>query len=540
MASFSGNIVDIPGKRIFSGKLEITDGRISDIVECGPQDPSSAYILPGFIDSHIHIESTLMTPANFAPVAASRGVTGVIADPHEIANVLGVEGVEFMLENAALSRFNFHFAASPCVPSTVFETSGATLDSNDVRELLKRPGIYGLGEMMNVPGLVFSDSEVLAKIAAARELGKPIDGHAPGYSEEWIAKCAEAGISTDHECSTLEEAHLRLKYGMKVIIREGSAARNYDALAPLLGEDEYADSILFCSDDKYANELCEGYIDSLVRESVRRGYPLWNVLKAACINPVLHYGIADGILRKGDWADFIVVDNLRDFHILDARVGGGKAGETTVKYSHIPNRFKALPLKTSDIEIKAETPRVRIIKASDGSLWTDSLVDDARIENGMAVSDPSRDILKIIVLNRYEPGKKPAIGFISGFSFKKGAMACSIGHDSHNIIATGVNDEEILKVANAIVECRGGMAVSDGEHLETLPLPVAGLMSDRPCEEVAGNYNRLLKLVAAAGCPFNAPFMTMSFMPLPVIPRLKLTDKGLFDGEKFCFTELFV
>ena len=540
--------MDILQERIFAGTIEIefagadAPGRIAGITETGPEDSSLDYVLPGFIDSHVHIESTLLTPANYAPLASEHGVTGAICDPHEIANVLGVEGVDYMLGSAAQVRFNFHFAASPCVPSTAFEHSGAVLDSAAVEALLRKDGIYGLGEMMNVPGLVFGDPEVLAKVGAARRLGKPIDGHMPGASEEWVKICAGAGIVTDHECSDLGEAELRLENGISVLIREGSAARNFSALHPLLSEDRHRGKLMFCSDDKYADDLQSGYIDDLVRESVRLGHPLWNVLRAACINPVLTYGTADGILRQGDKADFIVVSDLNEFAVKGAYVGGRKAGErlSSGESAPAPNNFKALPLQASDIAVPAKGGGIRVIRAFDGELLTESVICDARVEDGMAVSDTDNDVLKLIVYNRYTPGAKPAVGFVSGFALKSGAIACSIGHDSHNITALGCSDGEIARAVNALVESRGGMAVvSPTEGTVVLPLPVAGLMSDEPGEKVAAQYRKIKEAVLTTGCTLQAPLMTMSFLPLPVIPKLKLTDIALFDSEKFEFCELF-
>lgn len=549
MKEITGHIVDIPGKQIYPGKVTIQDNRIKSIEKLGEVPSGSPYILPGFIDSHVHIESTLLTPENFAPFAAEHGTTGVVTDPHEIANVLGIPGVDYMIQSASKCHFNFHFGAPSCVPSTTFETSGATLDSNDVKSLIARDDIYGLCEMMNVPGLVFKDSEVLAKLEATRAAGKPIDGHMPGASDDAIKECAAAGISTDHECSEIEDAVGKLEQGIKILIREGSAACNYDILAPLLGEDKWADMLMFCTDDKYVNELKYGYIDELVRESIRRGYPLWNVLKAACINPVKHFGLNDGMLREGDKADFILVDSLEKFNILSTYVDGievalnGKATDAikaaSASSEDIPNNFNALPLCEKDLFVEPESNCMRVITATDGSLLTGSLDAEPLVENGNTVSDVKRDILKIAVYNRYEQGAKPAIGFIQGFALKEGAIACSIGHDSHNITAIGVSDEEIVKVINTVVACKGGMAVSDGKKVESLPLEVAGLMSSAKGEEVASKFDVLLKTAKKIGCPFNAPFMTMAFMPLPVIPELKITDKSLFDVQSFDFCSLF-
>ena len=545
MARITGNIVDIPAKRVFPGAVVFDSGRIVSIQESDDVPEGSPYIMPGFVDSHVHIESTLLTPRHFAPLSLSHGVTSVVTDPHEIANVLGVRGVEFMLEDASGCHFNFHFGAPSCVPSTPFETSGATLSSSDVRQLLSRDDIYGLCEMMNVPGLMSGDPEVLAKLGACTDAGKVADGHMPGASAEAVDECVLHGISTDHECSDIQDARFKLSRGVRILIREGSAACNYDSLCPLLAEDRWQDMLMFCTDDKYVNELKEGYIDALVRESVRRGFPLWNILKAACVNPVLHYGLNDGLLRPGDKADFIVVDSLTDFNVLEAYVDGVKAsfdasataseGESTAP----PNNFNALELSPEDLRVEPQGRNIRLITASDGSLLTGCAVEAPLVVDGNVVSDPARDILKIIVNNRYEPAQKPAIGFIRGFALKKGAIACSIGHDSHNVTAIGVSDEQIARVVNAVVASKGGMAVSDADGVATLPLEVAGLMSSLPGEEVAAKFEVLLRKARQIGCPFNAPFMTMAFMSLPVIPDLKITDKGLFDVLTFSFSPIF-
>ena len=552
----TGNIVDIFHQRIYLGSINYSQssasesGRILNITQLGDEDPTQNYLLPGFVDAHIHIESTLLTPAHFAPIAAQHGVTSVFADPHEIANVLGMEGVEYMLDNAATVNYNFHFAASPCVPCTSFEHAGGALTSENIRQLLQHDDIYGLGEMMNIPGLVFGDPEVLAKIEAARQAGKPIDGHMPGASEEWVQRCAEAGITTDHESMTLDEARMKLRHGIRILIREGSAARNYDALSPLLSDDSVANHLMFCSDDKYADELIEGYIDDMVRESIRRGYPLWNVLKAACLNPILHFGVSDGLLRKGDRADFISVNNLHDFNIIETYVGGCKAGSaalntTSSSHSNIlasktPNNFLAHKLTPTDIHLEASGKQIRVMNIHDGQLWTDALTRPAKIVEGSVVSDTNTDTLKIIVLNRYAEGARPAIGFVSGFGLKHGAMGCSIGHDSHNIVALGTSDEAICQVINALVESRGGMSVLDPtQGIVTLPLPVAGLMSEKEASDVASTYQYILQAVRNTGCPLQAPFMTLSFLTLPVIPQLKMTDISLFDVEKFSFTSIF-
>lgn len=543
-ARISGHIVDIPGKRIFDGIVTVSDGKIRKIEECAA-DAGALFILPGFIDSHIHIESTLLTPEKYAALAVTRGVVAVVSDPHEIANVLGVEGIDYMIENGRRVHFHFNFEASSCVPCTPFETAGGSLGADDIAALLERDEICAEGEFMNAFGVITGDKECLAKIDAAKKAGKVIDGHAPGLDRESLARYAAAGIATDHECVTLEEAQERISLGMTIQIRQGSAASDFKALSPLFAS--HSDHLCLCSDDKYPNELLQGYIDAMVRDAVKAGYPLWNVLNAACIEPVKLYGLRHGQLKEGDGADFIVVDNLRDFNVLMTYIDGirvfGPECESIEKAASAPetypNKFAAKEIFAQDIAVKAHGANalLKVITATDLSLRTGMELIRARIENGLVAADPSRDILKIIVYNRYESAA-PSVAFIRGFTLKKGAMASTIAHDSHNIVAIGTCDEEIVKVVNRLVALRGGIVASDGELLSELPLPIAGLMSGEDGRQIACKYSLLKQMVCEMGCTFNAPFMTMAFMALPVIPDLKLTDKGLFDVTKFEFTPL--
>lgn len=540
-----GHIVDVVNKRLFDGTINVVDGRISEIRECPvPQD--APYIMPGFVDSHIHIESTLLSPAQYAALAVTKGVVAIATDPHEIANVCGMEGMDFMMGNAAKVRFHFHFGAPSCVPCTGFETAGAVLDHNDIASLLKKDEVYGVAEFMNAFGVVSGDPECQAKLKAARDAGKPVDGHAPGIGGDMLRNYAAAGITTDHECVTLEEGQERLDCGIKVQIREGSAASDFEALSPLLASN--GDNLMFCSDDKYPNELKEGYIDTMVSKSVKKGYPLWNVLNAACLTPAIHYNMKHGLLREGDAADFIVVDSLTNFNVLATYIDGVKVfGEGSLvkeaffiddtPESGYPNKFAAERIAASDLSVKKTGEVLKVMVARDLSLRTGLEMTAPKTENGFVVPDIDRDILKLVVYNRYVKAA-PQVAFIKGFNLKSGAMASTIAHDSHNIIAIGTSDEEIAKVINALVEIKGGIAISDGRTMNSLPLPIAGLMTPEDGDKVAEKYRLLKRQASVQGCPFNAPYMTMAFMALPVIPDIKLTDKGLFDATTFTFTSL--
>ncbi len=543
-----GNIVDIVNKKIFRGCLCIRNGKIDSIKELDSATSNFGFILPGFIDSHIHIESTLLTPENFAKMAVQRGTLAVVADPHEIANVLGIEGVNFMIQNGKKVRFHFNFGASPCVPSTSFETNGATLNSHQIAELLQNDDIYGLAEMMNVPGVLFGDKETMAKIKAARLLEKPIDGHAPNVSGDQLKQYFKAGVSTDHECTTLKEGLEHIQIGMKVQIREGSAACDFDKLYPLLFD--YPESVMFCTDDKYPDELANGHIDSLVTRSIQNGVPFWNALEAACVTPVRHYHLKQGLLQTGDAADFIIVDNLTDFSTQSAFLNGVQVFtkqngftddfflDKTPLYSY-PNNFNAYKLLLGDLKVTPKSDKMKVIVSSEGSLLTTVDIVSPLIKDGNVISNTENDVLKMVCYNRYSEAR-PQIAFVRGFGLKRGAIASTIAHDSHNIIAIGTNDEDIVNVINYLVDIKGGLAVTDGNNILDLPLPIAGLMSPRSGDIVGERHKELKLLSKKIGCNYSAPFMTMAFMALPVIPELKLTDKGLFDGNIFQFTDLFV
>ncbi|MEY3873361.1 MAG: adenine deaminase [Bacteroidota bacterium] len=534
----SGQYMDIVGKKIFPAQLKIEDGFITSIEPCATA--GSGFLMPGFIDSHVHIESSMLIPSAFARLAVTHGTIGTVSDPHEIANVCGVDGVHYMIQNGKQVPFHFFFGAPSCVPATEFETAGAAIRSDEVEKLLSSPDIYYLSEMMNFPGVLFKDEEVLKKIAAAHKFGKPVDGHAPGLRGDQAKQYIEAGISTDHECFTKEEALDKLKYGMKILIREGSAAKNFEALYELI--DEYASMTMLCSDDKHPDSLLEGHINKLCARAVAKGMDVFNVLRAACVNPVHHYKLPTGLLKVGDPANFIVVKDLTTFDVAQTYINGALVAENG--QSHIKavladaiNQFDAAPITEKDIQIEAalypsKDNLIPVIEAIDEQLITNCLWETACIEAGLLISNIERDVLKIVVYNRYHKAA-PKVAFIKNFGFKLGAIASTVAHDSHNIIAVGVNDAEIVAAINLVIKEKGGIScVKDGVD-KVLGLPVAGLMSLQDPYEVATQYTAIDKMAKSLGSKLGSPFMTLSFMALLVIPHLKLSDKGLFDGDQF-------
>lgn len=537
----SANIVDWRQKRIFHGEVGVENGRIVFIRES--PGSSGRYILPGFVDAHVHIESSMLAPAEFARLAVVHGTVATVSDPHEIANVLGKEGVYYMIENGRQSPLKFNFGAPSCVPATAFETAGAVIDAAGVAELLAHPEVRYLAEMMNYPGVLTGEAEVLAKLAAARRLGKPVDGHAPGLRGEEARRYIEAGITTDHECFTYEEGLEKLQYGMKILIREGSAAKNFDALIDLLPQ--FPDRIMFCSDDKHPDDLLAGHINQLAARAVAHGCDLFDVVRAACVHPVEHYGLDVGLLRAGDPADFIIVNNLSDFTVEATYIDGRKVsdgGRSLIERveAAVVNRFNTGPKVLEEFLLPARSAKVRVIRAIDGSLVTEGFEAAVREESGYAVADPPRDLLKLAVINRYEEAP-PALAFIHGFGLQGGAIASCVGHDSHNIIAVGADDAALCRAVNLVVEQKGGIAAVYQNETHVLPLPLAGIMTTADGYQVARAYQRIDAFVKEQmGSRLRAPYMTLSFMALLVIPDLKLSDKGLFTGKSFAFTELFV
>ncbi|SEW15668.1 Adenine deaminase [Chitinophaga sp. YR573] len=536
----SGNLIDILQQSIYPATIQVTDGRISSITP--NENVYDQYLLPGFVDAHVHVESSMLTPSQFARLAVVHGTVATVSDPHEIANVLGVEGVEYMLKNGKEVPFKFCFGAPSCVPATTFETAGATVSVADVEALLAKPEVLYLTEMMNFPGVLHEQPDVMAKIAAAKRAGKPVDGHAPGLRGKDAQKYIAAGISTDHECFTAEEALDKLQYGMQILIREGSAARNFDALIPLL--DEHYEKMMFCSDDKHPDNLVEGHINVLVKRALALKLDLFKVLRVACVNPVLHYKIPAGLLRVGDPADFIVIDDLHDFNILSTYIDGALVADKGVTLidsivAPVINNFDCVPSIPSDFWIPAsgDTVTVKVIESLDGQLITNSLLETLPVRDGVVNSSVEKDVLKLAVVNRYHPAPV-ALGFIRNFGFSHGAIASSVAHDSHNIIAVGVDDVSISLAVNAVIAAHGGVSVVRDGVASVLPLPVAGLMSNLDGYEVAARYSELDAAAKALGSQLGAPFMTLSFMALLVIPHLKLSDLGLFDGDTFSFTNV--
>lgn len=538
----SGNIVDIFDHQIFFGELTIVDGRIKTIEKKVPAETdlqNAAYILPGFIDSHVHIESSMLVPAEFAKLAVVHGTVATISDPHEIANVCGMAGVEFMIANGKTVPFKFHFGAPSCVPATIFETAGATLSPADIDTLLQKEEIKYLSEMMNFPGVLIGDEAVLQKIASAKKYNKPVDGHAPGLRGIDAKKYIEAGISTDHECFTEEEANEKLQYGMKILIREGSAAKNFDALIGLLHD--YADEMMFCSDDKHPDSLTDGHINQLCARAIAAGIDIFKVLQAACINPVLHYNMDVGLLRAGDAADFILVEDLVNFNVIQTYIDGILVAEKGKSFIHsdkseIINQFNCDELLPAAFSCKhLGEKEIYVIEALEGQLITNKLICAPNIINDEIISDLNNDILKMVVVNRYK-NAPVAKAFVKNFGLKKGAIASTVAHDSHNIIAVGVDDESICKAVNLVIQEQGGVSSVSTNRKLILPLPVAGLMSNEDGYKVAAAYTAIDKMVKEElGSTLAAPFMTLSFMALLVIPHLKLSDLGLFDGDQFKF-----
>jgi adenine deaminase len=536
--TIQGQYVDILNKRIYPASVFIQEGIIVSITECN--EAPNQFILPGFIDSHVHIESSMLVPSSFARLAVVHGTIGTISDPHEIANVCGLEGVQYMIDNGKKVPFHFFFGAPSCVPATQFETTGAVIDSEAITKLLASPDIYYLSEMMNFPGVLQQDAEVMQKIKAAHAIGKPVDGHAPGLMGDLAKQYIEAGISTDHECFTIEEAVDKLSFGMHILIREGSAAKNFEALYELI--DDHPKKIMLCSDDKHPDSLLEGHINQLCARAVAKGINVFNVLRTACINPVIHYQLPTGFARVHDPANLILVEDLTNFKVLETYINGqlvAKDGHSLIEsiQSTNINQFNAHPIALSALELPianypSKDGMVPVIHAIDGQLITNLVWTKPTIKDNKIVADSEKDILKVVVYNRYHAAT-PKVGLIQSFGFKSGAIASTVAHDSHNIIAVGVDDESILKAINLVVHEKGGISCVHGEASSVIGLPVAGLMSTADPYQVAKDYIEIDKMAKSLGTQLGSPFMTLSFMALLVIPHIKMSDLGLFDGDQF-------
>ena len=540
MKTISGNIVDVISKTITKGKVLFENGKI---IAIEPTDEvENQYIIPGFVDGHIHIESSMMLPSEFARYSVIHGTVACVCDPHEMANVCGVEGIDYMIENGRNSPMKFYFGAPSCVPSTHFETSGAELDAEAVEKLLKRDDIYFLAEMMNFPGVIHKNKQVHAKLSAAQRIGKPIDGHAPELTGDDLIAYAAGGITTDHECMTIAEAEAKIALGITIQIREGSAAKNFDDLLPLIKK--YPDKIMFCSDDKHPDDLLKnGHINSLARRAVAGGYDPIDVLRICSLTPIKHYKLDVGLLQKGDDADFLIVNNLSDFEVQSTYIKGEKVSEkgkpTFPRYipTELINQFNAQKITIEQIRVIPTGSSLKVIHVDDGQLFTHEIQCKPKIDNGNVVSDIDNDVLKLVVYNRYQPSE-PAVGFIKNIGLKHGAMASTVAHDSHNIVAVGTSDTEIVSAINQIIDSRGGILACDGNKTCLLSLPVGGLLSDIEGNIIAERYEQVDAMAKDLGSTLRAPFMTVAFMSLLVIPELKLGDKGLFDGRNFKFVDL--
>jgi len=535
----TGMLVDVHQRNIYPAEINFNNGSINSIEKT--QNAPECFILPGLIDAHIHIESSMVTPGAFAMAAVQHGTTGVVSDPHEIANVLGIKGIDFMINDSVKVPLNFWFGAPSCVPATEFESSGASIDHVEIEKLLSRNEIKYLSEMMNYPGVINANKEVMMRIEAAKKKLKPIDGHAPGLTGEALRKYVSAGISTDHECSSLEEAKEKISLGMKILIREGSAARNLEALKELIKTNP--GMVMLCSDDLHPETLVKRHINIIVARLISEGFDKYDVIRSCTVNPVMHYGLDSGLLKVGQSADFILVDDIKKMNVKETWIKGNKVYDRgtvlfTYKKAENINQFNCSVIKPEDIAVPKEGQKMIVIEAFDGELLTKKVISDTGEKHNIE-SNIKEDILKIVVKDRYNDSP-PAIAFIKGFGLKQGAFASSVAHDSHNIICVGTTDDDIVSAVNEIVRLQGGLAVSSGGKISSLKLSIAGIMSDNSCEEVAADYEALTENVRSMGGKFKAPFMTLSFMALLVIPELKLSDKGLFDGEKFGFTSLFV
>ncbi len=533
-----GMLVDLFADEIYGAEITIEDGKIASLEKTDANQ--GPYILPGLVDAHIHIESSMLTPQQFARIAVSHGTVATVSDPHEIANVLGIAGVEYMIENSKGAQMKFFFGAPSCVPATSFESAGASVTANEIEFLFKNQNLLYLSEVMNYPGVIYGDEEVLRKIQIAKKYNKRIDGHAPGLSGNDLKTYIDAGVETDHECSGIEEAVEKIEKGMVIQIREGSAAKNFEALWPLV--DRYPEKVLLCSDDLHPDDLVEGHINKLLKKGVEKKINLFNLLRAVSHNPIQHYKLELGLLRVGDRADFIKVEDLKSFSVAETYIEGKKVYDSKAGLGEVPrqmpiNKFKAEKIKGESLIVPPKNNRVKVIVAEDGELVTKSFTANLKGTTDL-LSDTEKDILKLVVLNRYQ-AEPPAIAFIKNFNLKKGAIASSIAHDSHNIIATGVKNDEIAECINWIISKQGGIAIHTGTEIFGIPLPVAGIISDLKGETVAEKYKQLNNLAKESGCGLRAPFMTLSFMALLVIPELKLSNKGLFDGRKFVFTSLY-
>ena len=566
---FTAYILDVLTDSVYPARITIEDGIFKQIIPIQVTEETKidvdGLLLPGFIDSHIHIESSMITPAQFARIAVRHGTTSVICDPHEIANVCGIEGIEFMIENAKTVPFNFYFTAPSCVPATGFETSGAVLNSDEIEYLLQKDEVVALGEMMNFPGVINGDGEVLRKLELARQYRKPIDGHAPLVSGQDLDKYIEQYIITDHECSNFKEAIEKKQKGMKIMVRDGSSAKNMEALLDFSARIDHLKnqesfgiiptevlsrrihSPIFdfiVSDDKHPNDLINGHLNLSVKKASELGIDIIKAIEMVTINPASHYSLEAGSIVTGAKADFIIVDNLHDFNIKKTYIGGecvfdGENVLFDVEDVDVSNTINADKKHACDFDIyfDGDECEVNVIKCYNGELLTKKSTATLKTKDGIVQPDIYEDVLKISVVERYG-GNTITNAFIKGFGLKKGAIASSVAHDSHNIIVVGYSSEMMAEAVNTVIENRGGLAVVSEDFSDSLSLPIAGLMSNEDAFDVAKKLDVLHRMASALGCKLDSPFMTMAFMALLVIPSLKISDEGLFDGDNFEFIDV--
>ena len=568
--SFTAYILDVITDTIYPARITIENGLFKEVTPITLDEKYEVdvegLIVPGFIDSHIHIESSMITPAQFARIAVRHGTTAVVCDPHEIANVLGIDGVEAMIENAKQVPFNFYFTAPSCVPATSFETSGATLDSSDVEYLLKKDEIVALGEMMNFPGVINDDEEVVRKLELAKQYGKPIDGHAPLLSGEDLDKYLEHGISTDHECSNIVEAVEKKLKGMKIMVRDGSSAMNMEGLFDIYKDDLFLHyeeefnvfknifgnriySPLFdfiVSDDKHPNDLIKGHLNLSIKKAVDLGIDVLKAIHMVTINPAQHYKLNCGAIMAGVKADFIVVDSIYKGKVLKTFIGGECVFDGENVLFDVPEIEAANTINASkktaadfDIHYDGDECEVNVIESLDGELLTKKVTAKLNVKDRIVQADINQDVLKIAVVERYG-GDTVANAFIKGFELKNGAIASSIAHDSHNIIVIGCDSETMAQAVNQIIDDGGGISIVSSDFNHSLALPIAGLMSNEDAYDVAHNVGILRSMARDLGCQLEAPFLTMAFMALLVIPSIKISDKGLFDGDNFEFMDVII
>jgi adenine deaminase len=537
--TIGANIIDIINKKIYSGEILVNGSRIKKITPT--RNTYKIFVIPGLIDAHIHIESSMLVPSEFSRLAVRHGTVATVSDPHEIANVLGIEGIKLMHSNGGKVPFKFYFGVPSCVPATEFETSGNKIDLEEIEELFINYKFKYLAEVMNFPGVINYNENIISKINLAKKLNKKIDGHAPGLVGTDLMKYISHGISTDHETELIEEGREKIQKGMKILIREGSAAKNFNDLIPLLKE--YPERIMLCSDDLHPDDLKEGHINKLIKMGIDSGYDLFNLIRSATLNPSEHYNLETGLLRENDPADFVLIDNPENFNVIATYIDGEKVYENgVIKINSIKeqekNVFNCDKIKPGQLKIKARSGKINTIEAFDKQLFTKKRLTDATVKDGFVMTDIDKDLLKIVVYNRYYKSV-PAISFIKGFGLKKGAIAGTVAHDSHNIIAVGVSDEDIASAINRLIELKGGILLTEEGKFDEIQLSIAGILTDRDGNIIADEYTRLNKRAKVMGSSLNAPFMTLSFMALLVIPELKLSDKGLFDVKKFSFIDLF-